>query len=78
MGAAGTWVRSNLSRLSAAPDRGWARRGILLVLPGVPLGTNSVKNRKKLSQAGTVLPVSELIIYRSPGQTPFPQRIWKL
>lgn len=43
-----------------------------------PLGTNCVKNRKKLSQAGTVLPVSELIIHRNTAQTPFAQGIWKL
>lgn len=78
VGAAHTWVRGSLSRLSAAPDHGWAKRSRLQGPPGVPLGTKTVKNRKKLSHAGTVLPVSKLIIYRRPGQTPFPQRIWKL
>jgi len=71
-------VKRSFCRLSPAPDHGRARTRVLPVLSGVPTGTNRVRNRKKLSQTGPVLPMSKLIIYRSPGQTPFPQRMQKL
>lgn len=45
-----------------------------MVPPGVPLGTNSVNNRKKLSQAGTVLPMSSANYLKEPWSNSLPPK----